>query len=436
MAKNARGHRREYSIHSQLIHGRARDEHWDYRHHVVPPLSSSTAYRLEDAARGARGFAEFAKEELRPAMRHRAPIYIYDRLAEPTRDMLEEALAFAEHGEAAVTFATGMAAIAAAFGVTVASGEHLVAHRVLYGSTYSLLAQWFPRYRIGVTMADLLQPETLRRALRPKTRVVYFESPANPNMQLVDFSIVRRVVDAANARRPARARIQIVVDNTFATPFCQRPLALGADLVVHSLTKNICGFGTDMGGAVVGARRFLGPLLSYRKDFGGVLSPKAAWPILVYGLPTLSLRVRHQERTALEVAQFLERQPRIKAVRYPGLKSFPQGELARRQMIDYDGNFAPGTMLYFILAGAPVQARRRAEKLIDRLARNAYTVTLAVSLGQIRTLVEHPSSMTHAAVPLAQQVREGIDPGGVRMSIGLESARDILRDLERALASS
>lgn len=423
-----------YSIHSLLIHGRMRDEHWDYRHHVVPPLSSSSTYRLEDASRGAQGFAEFAQEQQDPQKRRKAPIYIYDRLAEPTRDMLEEALAFAEHGEAAVAFATGMAAVAAAFGVTARAGEHIVAHRVLYGSTYSLLTEWLPRFGIKSSFIDCSRPGALKKAIRGNTRVVYLESPCNPNLELVDIATVREAVDQANRRRKGRQKICIIVDNTFATPFCQRPLALGADMVVHSLTKNICGFGTDMGGAVVCDRHRQAELLGYRKDFGGVLSPKAAWPILVYGLPTLALRVKQQEQIAQEVARFLEQHPKVHEVRYPGLPSFPQFELARRQMVDYDGNFAPGHMLYFILKGAHAQARRRAEKLIDRLARDAYTITLAVSLGQIRTLVEHPSSMTHSAVPLADQIKEGIDPGGVRMSIGLEDPRDLIQDLRRALA--
>jgi len=422
------------SPHSLLIHGRSRDEHWDYRHHVVPPLTGSTSFRLESAERGARGFAEYAQEQVSPLRRQKAPIYIYDRLSEPTRDMLEEVLAVAESGEIGVCFATGMAAIAAAFGVTLGTGEHAVAHRVIYGSTYSLLTHWFPRYKMEASFVDMTRPGQLSKAFKANTRVVYFETPSNPNLELIDIAGVKREVDLANAKRPEAKKIRIVVDNTFATPFCQRPLEQGADLVVQSLTKNICGFGTDMGGAVIGARRWHSPLLQYRKDFGGVLSPKNSWPILVYGVPTLSLRVRHQERTALELAQFLEKHPKIGRVCYPGLPSFPQYNLARRQMVDYDGNFAPGTLVYFVLAGQPAPARKKAERLIDHLARHAYTITLAVSLGQIRTLVEHPSSMTHSSMPLAEQLKEGIDPGGVRLSIGLESVRDLTRDLANGLA--
>jgi len=417
-----------YGLPSLLIHGRSRDKHWDYRHHVVPPLSASTAYRLDSAARGAQGFAEFGGEN-----KPETPIYIYDRLAEPTRDMLEEALAQAERGEIAVTFATGMAAIAAALGICAQAGHHIVTHHVLYGSTFSLLTNWLPRFKVFTTLTDLSAPDELRRSILKSTRVVYFETPANPNLELIDFAEVRKVVDAANAKRPEHEKIHIVVDNTFASPFCQRPIEHGVDLVVHSLTKNICGFGTDMGGAVVGAKKYLSPLLSYRKDFGGVLSPKAAWPILVYGLSTLALRAKRQEQTALAVAEFLEQHGEVKRVAYPGLPSFPQHELAKRQMTDFEGNFAPGCLVYFVLKGKSKQAQKKAAKLIDFVAHESYCITLAVSLGQVRTLIEHPSSMTHSSIPLSQQEEEGIDPGGVRLSIGLEDAGDLINDLGRAL---
>ncbi|HYG77721.1 MAG TPA: aminotransferase class I/II-fold pyridoxal phosphate-dependent enzyme [Planctomycetota bacterium] len=423
-----------YSLSSLLIHGQSKDKHWDYRHHVVPPMSSSTSYRLDSAARGARGFAEFGVGPVDPEDVQKSPIYIYDRLAEPTRDMLEEALATAERGEIAVTFASGMAAIAAALGICVVTGQHIVAHRVLYGSTYSLLSSWLPKYKITTTLTNVNSVEELRQAIRRETRVVYFETPANPNLELIDMAQVKRVVDTVNKRRKADDQIRILVDNTFASPFCQRPIEHGADLVIHSLTKGICGFGTDMGGAVIGARSFLPLLLSYRKDFGGVLSPKAAWPILVYGLSTLALRVKRQEETALTVSEFLAQHPKVKAVHYPGLLSFPQHQLARRQMTDYHGNFAPGSLVYFILKGSHSASRRLAERLIDRIARESYTITLAVSLGQVRTLIEHPSSMTHSSVPLARQIEEGIDPGGVRLSIGLEDSGDLIRDLARALS--
>jgi cystathionine beta-lyase/cystathionine gamma-synthase len=380
--------------------------------------------------RGAEGFVEFGSEEV--ALERKVPIYIYDRLDEPTRGMLEENLALAEEGEICVTFATGMAAISAALSVSASQGQEIVAHEQLYGCTYSLLTNWLPRAGVRTRFVNLRQPHALREAATAQTRVVYFETPTNPSLEVIDIAAVRREVDALNRGRKDEEKIVIIVDNTFATPYCQRPLPLGADLVCHSLTKNIGGFGTDMGGAVIGPRRFYPLLVTYRKDFGGVLSPKSAWPILVYGLPTLGARLANQQKTALKVAQFLESHPRVNKVLYPGLDSFPQKELARKQMVSYDGKFAPGSLLYFTIKDQP-GSHVAADCLVDYLADHAYTITLAVSLGQLKTLIENPYSMTHSALPPEEKKAAGIDPGGIRISIGLEDWHDIIDDLRAAL---
>ncbi|MBZ5700680.1 MAG: PLP-dependent aspartate aminotransferase family protein [Acidobacteriia bacterium] len=423
--------REEYRLRTRLIHGSFATGRWDYDHHVVPPQSSSATYRLSSVHRGAQGFIEFATPESR-----RAPIYIYDRLDEPSRGMLEENLAAAEGGEMAVTFATGMAAVSAALGILTAAGEQIVAHRILYGSTHSLMTSWLPRYKVRTDFCDLGDPESLLRVATKDCRVVYFETPVNPTMELIDMAAVRHFVDRLNAGRPEAERVHIVVDNTFATPYCQRPLAHGVDLVVHSLTKDICGFGTEMGGAVIGPNSYYNHLMLYRKDFGGVLSPKNAWPILVYGLPTLAARMVNQQKTAMHIADYLLRQPKVSRVIYPGLPNFPQHELARRQMTSSDGNFAPGSMLYFELRGREntvESARQAAERFVDYIAEKSYTVTLAVSLGQIKTLIENPFSMTHASVPDDEKIRSGLQPGGIRLSLGLEDWHDIIADLEDAL---
>lgn len=418
---------------TRLIHGRFRSPHWDYSDHIVPPMSASAAYRLESTARGAEGFLEFANPELN--RERRSPIFIYDRLDEPSRGMLEENLAAAHGGESCVTFATGMAAISAALGVLLKAGDTVVAHRTVYGCTWSLLANWYPRLGLRAVFADLTDLGELDRLLARDRNVmaVFCESPCNPNLELIDLAELAAIVAARNAGRPPRRKIFTVVDNTFATPFCQRPLAHGIDLVAESLTKNIGGFGTDMGGAVIGPKLLEPDLLLYRKDFGGVLSPKAAWPALVYGLPTLALRSRQQIATAKVVAEHLEGDPRVAQVIYPGLPSHPQHALARRQMVGFDGEPAPGSLLYFTLRGEGEEARMRGARMMDALATRAYSITLAVSLGQIRTLVEHPASMTHAAVPVERQLEAGIHPAGIRLSIGLEDPRDILADLDAAL---
>ncbi len=420
----------DVDLQSFLIHGRHFTEKWDFRHHIIPPQSSSVTYRLDETGRGARGFEEYASGSGTKA----EPIYIYDRLDEPTRGMLEDELAAVEGGDVAVCFATGMAAVSAALGVVVQSGESLVAHRTLYGCTHSLLTGWYPRLKIDARLVDLRDPDALRGAIDATTRAVYFETPVNPTLELIDIAAVREVVDAVNADRPAEERIRIVVDNTFATPICQRPLSLGADLVVHSLTKNIGGFGTDMGGVVVGPQDLEGQLLLYRKDFGGALAPKSAWPILVYGLPTLPLRLERQTRTAYEVARFLESHPAVDLVRYPGLESHPDYALAKRQMRDAQGHFAPANMIYFEVAEEDPADPKNTVVAVDWIAKNAYSITLAVSLGQLRTLIENPGAMTHAALDAESQARAGIRPNAVRLSIGIESASDIIRDLERGLA--
>jgi cystathionine beta-lyase/cystathionine gamma-synthase len=423
----------DYSPETRLIYGEMQDPAWDYSHHLLPPMSSSATYRLDSAQRGAQGFLEFAHHTPEVSVKTKAPIYIYDRLGEPNKDMLEQNLAFAEGGDVAITFASGMAAISGVLGMLSAAGSEIVAHSTLYGCTYSLLTNWYPRLKIGVRLVDLTDSANLEGAITEKTRVVYVESPVNPTMRLVDLKAIAGIVRRANAGRGSDERIHTVVDSTFATPFCQRPLSFGFDFVVHSLTKGICGFGTEVGGVVIGPAWSRDPLLLYRKDFGGSLSAKSAWPILVIGLPSLPTRMRQMQETAGTVARFLAGRPEIECVHYPGLPTFPQLELARRQMVDYDGNFAPGSMIYFVMKGeTPADSLRRAEAFINRIARDAYCVTLAVSLGNIRTLIEHPGSMTHSAIPAEEQVSKGLDPGGVRLAIGLEKPADIIRDLQQS----
>ena len=423
--------KRDYHRETRMIHGDFHSVHWDYKDHIIPPVTSSAAYRLESAERGAEGFQEFANPEFN---RHtNAPIYIYDRLDEPSRSMLEDNLAAAEEGETAVCFATGMSAISAALCVLAKAGDTVLAHRTLYGCTYSLLSNWLPRFGIQAKMADLNLLDGIDALLTDDVMVVYFETPTNPTLEIIDIRAIREAVDRANETRGRKRKIFIVVDNTFATPFCQRPLTLGADVVCHSLTKNIGGFGTDMGGVWIGPQLLEPDVLLFRKDFGASLGPQSAWRNLVYGLPTLALRSRHQIESANRVARFLEDHPAVSRVHYPGLLSHPQRALAHSQMVDIEGSFAPGTILYFVLRGSPEEARESGRKVMDYLADKSLAVTLAVSLGQIRTLIEHPASMTHAAIPLAEQLKAGIDPGGIRLSIGLEAAADIIADLDAAL---
>lgn len=422
--------RNEPRIRTRLIHGVSHSGRWDYSHHVVPPITASAAFRLDSAERGAQGFAEFMADEFDP--KTHSPIYIYDRLDEPTRGMLEDNLALAERGEIAVGFSSGMAAISAALCILARAGDHIVTHKILYGCTYSLITEWLPRQNIQTTLVDLSDLDAMREAIQSNTRVIYLETPVNPDLKLIDIRGVRDVVDEINADREAEEHVHIVVDNTFASPFCQRPLELGAHVVCQSLTKAIGGFGTDMGGAVIGPRKLHRSLVLYRKDFGGSLSPKSAWPVLVQGLPTLATRMVNYQKSAMRIAKFLEQHPKVQEVHYPGLPSFPQYELAKRQMVDDRGHFAPGSMVYFVLHD-PDGDGLPAARFIDWAADKAYCLTLAVSLGQVKTLIEAPFAMTHAALPAEEKRRLGLTPGGIRISLGLEDWHDIQADLEEAL---
>ncbi len=415
---------RPYSKTTRIIHGAAKTARWDFSHHVVPPLTSTSTYRLESVRRGAAGFERYGQfpDGDEP------PVYIYDRLEDPTRNLLESQLADIEGVEACVTFASGMAAVAAALGSVLSAGDAVVAHPLLYGCTHSLLTRWMPRLGVGVARADFTSLEAVAAAVTPATRVLYFESPVNPNLDIVDLEGVATLAAAVNATRAPERRLLTVIDNTFATPFCQRPSAFGIDLVVHSLTKNIGGFGTEVGGAVLCSRDFYEGLMGYRKDFGGILSPKSAWSILVYGVPTLSLRLKRQQYTAQKVAEFLEAHPLVRSVRYPGLASFPRRALAEKQMRDFDGEFAPGGMIYFELDDTRVEP----SDFVDTLAADAYCVTLAVSLGHVKTLVELPAQMTHSAYAGEGAMKTA---PGVRLSVGLESPADIVADLETALSA-
>jgi cystathionine beta-lyase/cystathionine gamma-synthase len=424
----------KYSMDTHLIYGKNITTKWDYSHHVVSPISSSTTFRLDSVERGAQGFISFANT---PSMREdESPIYIYDRLGEPNKDILEENLAYIEKGEMAVTFATGMGAISGALGVLTKSGDEIIAHSTLYGCTISLLNNWYPRYNIQVTYTDLTNTENLCELIKKNTKVIYFETPANPNLELIDIHKISEILREVNRSRDENSKVRMVVDNTFSTPFCQRPLEFGADIVLHSLTKGIGGFGTDMGGVVIGRKEFRDLLLLYRKDFGAVLNTKSAWAILTYGLPSLAVRQKQQIRSAQRIAEFLSHHPKVEFVNYPGLPEFKYYDLARKQMKDFNGNFAPGSLIYFVLKGDSVdETRERGRKFMNYVADNAYTMTLAVSLGHTRTLIEHPASMTHSVVPSEKLKEKRIDPGGIRLAIGLENPDDLLFDLDECLKS-
>jgi len=337
--------------------------------------------------------------------------YIYTRWGNPTVDALERRVAALEGGEAALAAASGMAAIATAVMTAAQAGDHIVATRAIYAGTYNLLAKELPRYGVHTTFVDATDPQNVAAALREETRIVYLESPGNPTLALNDIAAIARIAHDAGAL--------VFIDNTFATPINQRPLELGADVVLHSATKYLCGHGDAIGGIVVGAADFIAAARTgVLRDVGGVMSPFNAWLIL-RGVQTLPLRMERHNANALQVARFLEAHPQVAWVSYPGLPSHPQHALAQRQMRGFGG------MVCFEVRGG-VEAGRR---LMNRIR----LCTLAVSLGDTRTLICHSASTTHSTVPREARLAAGVTDGLVRLSVGLEDPEDIIADLDQAL---
>lgn len=421
-----------HSLKSLLIHGRFSNPKWDYSHHIVPPMSANAAYRLDSVERGGQGFAQFANAEY--STLDEQPIYIYDRLHEPTKGMLEERIAFAEKCDVGISFASGMGAITGALMVALKAGDEAVFHKTLYGCTYSFITRWLPRMGVKVHLVDFTDLNEVARVTNDRTRAYYFETPVNPNLVLVDIEAVVELARRKSIADDNAQRIKVIVDNTFASPVCQQPKDFGVDFVAASLTKHITGFGTEVGGIVCADLCWESDLLMVRKDVGASLGSHAAWGILTYGLPTLPLRMAKAIENSYVLAEYLEAHPAVERVFFPGLKSFPQYDLAQKQMRDFEGKFAPSSIIYFLLKGDGKEAQDRGRTLLNYVAKNAYTLTLAVSLGQIRTLIEHPSTMTHAPIPVDEQVAAGIDPGGIRVAVGTEDVNDIIADLDAAFA--
>ena len=345
--------------------------------------------------------------------------FIYTRWGNPTVDQLERKLASLEEAEACVAFASGMAAITALFLHTLKSGDHLVVSDVTYAAAAEFTKDFLPRFGVEVSRADFSDPRLVQAALRPNTRLIYAETPANPLIRLTDLAAVASIAKAAG--------ILFAVDSTFATPVATRPLGLGADFVLHSLTKYLGGHGDAIGGAILGGKALLAGI---RKGIairgGGILSPFNAW-LIMRGLATLPIRMRAHQAGAAALAAFLEAHPKVERVIYPGLASHPQHDLARRQMDNFSG------MLTFQVKDGPAAARILSERL--------EVIHYAVSLGHHRSLVYYLATddmlRTSFALDRDQEAsyRRYAGDGLFRLSVGLEEPEDLCRDLDRALAA-
>ena len=338
--------------------------------------------------------------------------YLYTRWGNPTNHALETRMAALEGGEAGLAAASGMAAITTGILTAVqGQGDHIVAARTTYSSTHHIFADILPRFGIKTTFVDATRMEQVEAALQDNTRLLFLETPCNPTLQITDL--------AAAAELGRQRGVITMVDNTFATPALQRPLLLGLDVVVHSATKYLGGHGDVVAGILVGGGEFIQRASrQVLRHFGGILSPFAAWTVS-RGLKTLPLRMERHGANALAIARFLEAHPKVDKVHYPGLESHPGHDLARRQMRAF------GAMLAFELRGGLAAGRQ----LLDGVK----LCTQAVSLGDVRTLITHPASTSHHLIAPAERHEMGIADGMVRLSVGIETEKDLLADLEAAL---
>jgi len=363
------------------------------------PIYQSTTFVSADA------------DEMAAVYSEQKPGYMYTRYGNPTIHALEAKMAALEGGEAALATASGMAAVSTAILGYVKAGDHVVAPRSLYGATYNFLSRKLPRMAASATFVESGRVEDLEKALRPNTRLIYFETPSNPVLEVVDMAAVAAL---------GRARgIPTMVDNTFASPALQQPLRLGVTVAVHSATKYLCGHGDAMGGVIVGPRDYISLLIhEVIRDYGAVISPFNAWLIL-RGIRTLHLRMPAHCSNAQQIAEFLAGHSKVQQVNYPGLPGHPGHQVAKKQMSAF------GAMISF----ETKDGYEGGKQVMDRVRLFAR----AASLGDTRSLIVHPASTSHRAVPPEERRAIGITDGLVRLSVGIESAPDLISDLDQAL---
>ena len=368
---------------------------------LAMPIYQTSTFIFDSAEQGGR---RFALEEAG---------YIYTRLGNPTTTVLENKIAALEEGEAGIATSSGMGAISSTLWTVLKTGDHVVTDKTLYGCTFALMNHGLTKFGVEVTFVDTSNLDEVKNAMKANTRVVYLETPANPNLKIVDLEGVCKVAHT-------NPNTLVIVDNTFATPYMQKPLKLGVDVVVHSATKYLNGHGDVIAGLVVTNKeladqiRFVG-----LKDMtGAVLGPQEAYYI-IRGLKTFEIRMERHCKNARAIADFLNKHPKVEKVYYPGLETHPGYEIAKKQMKDF------GAMISFELKGGFEAGKT--------LLNNLSLCSLAVSLGDTETLIQHPASMTHS--PYTKEEREvaGITDGLVRLSVGLENVEDIIADLEQGL---
>lgn len=367
-----------------------------------PPLYLTSTFTFESAEAGGEMFTGEREG------------HFYTRISNPTLDHLEQRIANLEGAEAGLATASGMGAITSTLWSFLAAGDEIILDKTLYGCTFAFMTHGLPRFGVKVRLVDMTDPANLVEAISTKTKLVYFETPANPNNRLIDIAAISEIAHKAGAK--------VVVDNTFATPVITRPIELGADIVVHSATKFISGHGDVIAGLVVGSKEDITEirLVGLKDMTGAVMSPFSAM-LLMRGLKTLELRMERHCANAQKVAEALQSHPAVERVYYPGLDGFAQNDLAKRQMAGFGG------MIPFEVVGG----KAGGIAMMNRLE----MIQRAVSLGDAETLIQHPASMTHSTYTPEERAEHGIAEGLVRMSVGLEGVDDIIDDLMQALSS-
>jgi len=367
---------------------------------AVTPIYQTSTFSFRDADHGARCFSGEEKG------------YIYTRIANPNINELEKAVAELENGFGGIASSSGMAAVNNVYLTLLGQGDHMISHNAVYGPSRGIMEKLYPKFGVEFDYVDTTDVKNIEKAIKPNTKLLYLETPANPTIGITDLKAAVEIAHKHN--------IIVCVDNTFCSPYLQRPLDLGADIVLHSMTKFINGHADIVGGMVVAKDEALYNELRYiMVNVGFNMDPHQAW-LVRRGLKTLSIRIDKAQENAIKVADYLEAHPKVEWILYPGLKSHPQYELAKEQM---DG---PGAMISFGVKGG----LEAGKKVMD----NVHLALLAVSLGGIETLIQHPASMTHSK--LSKEAREGagITDGLVRLAVGIENIEDIIADLDHALS--
>ncbi|MEW9500694.1 methionine gamma-lyase [Jeotgalibacillus marinus] len=366
---------------------------------LTPPLYQTSTFTFGNAQQGEQRFA--GEEEG----------YIYSRLGNPTVRVLEERMASLENGKGALAFGSGMAAVSAILFHLLKAGDHILCSRGVYGCTFGLLEMLEEKFNITHDYINLSTEEEIRKFITNDTSCIYVETPINPTMELIDLSLVCKIAKEHN--------LPVVVDNTFCSPYLQQPLDIGANYIVHSATKYICGHGDVIGGILVGdsLEQMNHIRMTTQKDVGGIMSPFDAW-LLIRGLKTLPVRMDRHCESAQKIAGYLKKHKSIKAIHFPGLKDDPNHAIAHTQMKQYGG------LIAFEIDGT----KEMAQTFMNELK----MIKIAVSLGDAETLIQHPASMTHAVVPVEVREQMGITDTLLRLSIGLEAWEDVCEDLDQA----